>query len=430
MAVASDKKIIASIALLLDNDEEQERARNKEMSKRSIWTRPWLIRRKTDGAFHTLFKELKAEDSEGFKGYVRMDVPHFDELVRILSPSLRKQDTNMRECIKPEEMCCLTLRYLASGESFRSLEYQFRISKKAISYIIQEVCRAIIETIGKESFKTPQSKEEWMEIAEKFERRWNFPNGLGAVDGKHIVIQQPRKSGSHYRNYKGSDSIILMGMIGPEYEFLFADVGMNGRNSDGGNWSQSPLKLALESNAINLPDARPLPGRQNAVPFVCTGDDAFPLSSFMMKPYPQKGLTSEKRVFNYRLSRMRRISENGFGILANRWRVFRRPFSLEPEKVRAITVATITLHNWLRKDSIYGKVYVSRDLVDKEDVDTGTIINGSWRDDPPTESWHSLTPNKISNPSNNAKAIREEFKEYFYNEGCVTWQWRCARIDI
>ena len=60
-----------------------------------------------------------------------------------------------------------------------------------------------------------------MEIAEKFERRWNFPNGLSAVDGKHIVIQQPKNSGSHYRNYKGGDSIILMGMIGPEYEFLF-----------------------------------------------------------------------------------------------------------------------------------------------------------------------------------------------------------------
>ena len=60
---------------------------------------------------------------------------------------------------------------------------------------------------------------------------------------------------------------------------------------------------------------------------------------------------------------------------------------------------------------------MSRDLVDK-DVETGTIINGYWRDDPPTDTWH------------NAKAIREEFNEYFYNEGCVTWQCRCARIDI
>ena len=148
-----------------------------------------------------------------------------------------------------------------------------------------------------------------------------------------------------------------MGMIGPEYEFLFVDVGMNDRNSDGGNWSQSPLKSALVSGLLNLPDPTPLPARSRPVPYVCTGDDAFPLSSFMMKPYPQKGLTTDRRVFNYRLSRMRRISENGFGILANRWRVFRRPFSLEPEKVKVTSHAAITLHNWLRKDSTYRRVY-------------------------------------------------------------------------
>ena len=57
--------------------------------------------------------------------------------------------------------------------------------------------------------------------------------------------------------------MILMGMIEPEYEFLFAEVGMNVRNSDGGNWSQSPFKLALESGSLNLPDPTPLPGRSN-----------------------------------------------------------------------------------------------------------------------------------------------------------------------
>ena len=81
-----------------------------------------------------------------------------------------------------------------------------------------------------------------------------FANGLSGVDGKRIVLQQPKNSGSHYRNYQGSDSIILMGMIWPEYEFLFTDVGMDGRNSKGGNWSQSPLNLALQSRSLNLSD--------------------------------------------------------------------------------------------------------------------------------------------------------------------------------
>ena len=176
-----------------------------------------------------------------------------------------------------------------------------------------------------------------------------------------------------------------MEMIGPEYEFLFANVGMNGRNSDSGNWSQSPLNLSLESGLLNLPDPTALPGRSKSVPYVCRGDDAFPFSSFMMKPYPQKGLTTEKRVFNYRHSKMRRISKNGFGILANRWRVFRCPFSPDPEKVKVIALATITLHNWLRKDSSYGKVYIPSALVDNEDITTGKVTEGAWRKDAPTE---------------------------------------------
>ena len=55
--------------------------------------------------------------------------------------------------------------------------------------------------------------------------------------------------------------MILVGMISPEYEFLFGDVGMNGRNSDGGNWSKNPLKNASEINALNLPEPRTFPGR-------------------------------------------------------------------------------------------------------------------------------------------------------------------------
>ena len=98
-------------------------------------------------------------------------------------------------------------------------------------------------------------------------------------------------------------------MVGPEYEFLFVDVGINGRNSDGGNSSQSHLKNGLEKNTLNLSDPTPLHGGNYPLPYVCTRDDTFPLTAYMMKPYPQKNLSLEKRIFNYQLSRMRRISE-------------------------------------------------------------------------------------------------------------------------
>ena len=80
------------------------------------------------------------------------------------------------------------------------------------------------------------------------------------------MLQQPKSSGSYYRNYKGTDSIILLAMVGAEYEFLFVDARINGRNSDGGNSPQSRLKNGLEKNTLNLLDPTPLPGRNLPLP--------------------------------------------------------------------------------------------------------------------------------------------------------------------
>ena len=70
--------------------------------------------------------------------------------------------------------------------------------------------------------------EEWENISTKFMQRRSLLIGMGAGDGRHIVIKQPKNSGLHYRNYKGTDSIILLRMIGPEYEFSYVNVWMNG----------------------------------------------------------------------------------------------------------------------------------------------------------------------------------------------------------
>ena len=64
---------------------------------------------------------------------------------------------------------------------------------------------------------TPNTTEEWMNISQKLEHRWNFPNALGAIDGKHIVMNKPWHAGSEYYNYKGSESINLMAMCDGEY---------------------------------------------------------------------------------------------------------------------------------------------------------------------------------------------------------------------
>ena len=416
------RQALCTALLLLDEEEEIAR-RNR--AKRSIWVKPWLQRRAELGVYNNLFQELIERNS--LKDYIRMDRMHFYYLVERLYPYLLKDDTILRESIKPAAQVCVFLRYVASGETFRSLEYQFRISRRSIARIVDRVAEAIIEEMQGEYLKTPNTASKWLEIWEKFSQRWIFPNTIGAIDGKHIVLKQQRSnSGSHYRNYKGSDSIILLAVVGPEYEFLYAEVGMNGRNSDGGAWAQSPLKMALEDNTLNIPKPTPLSDGMD-IPYVLVGDDAFPLSHYMMKPYPQKNLCSDKRIFNYRLSRARRISENAFGILANRWRVFRKPFLLKPEKVKLITYSCLILHNFLRSESTSGKIYIPLNLLDFEDMSGN--IPGAWRIDVPKDSWLDLEPPVNRNPSRQAKDVREEFKRFFMNEGTVPWQWRAAQVE-
>lgn len=151
----------------------------------------------------------------------------------LLTPSLPKNDATMREHIKLEEMCCVALRYFASGESFRLLEYQFRIIKKAVSYIIEEVVVAIIKFLGETRLNTLVNADEWFKISQKVKDRWNFPNDINAVDGKQIISQEPKNSDFQYQKYKETNSIILLAIFGLGYEYLFGDVVMNGRNSDG-----------------------------------------------------------------------------------------------------------------------------------------------------------------------------------------------------
>ena len=154
------------------------------------------------------------------------------------------------------------------------------------------------------------------------------------------------------------------------------------------------LKKALAScdNPLNIPPLRPLPGATKPILFVLAGDEAFPLSTHMLKPYPRRNLMVEERIANYRISRGRRISENILGILGNRWHCFWASFLLQPRKVQQITVAILMLHNWLWGDRTSRGIYCPPTLIEREDPNTWELIPGSWRDDLPPESLLPLQP--------------------------------------
>ena len=140
--------------------------------------------------------------------------------------------------ISPRARLALAIRFLATGETFRSLSFQFCISRAAISYIVDEVCNAIIKNVGLLSLKFPETAAEWEAIASEFEEQWNYPNCVGAIGGEHLVMQQPPNSGSKFSNYKNTHSVDLLAVAGPHYNCIYADVGTNGRISDGRVWAK------------------------------------------------------------------------------------------------------------------------------------------------------------------------------------------------
>ena len=296
MSLVRKRKAAASVLLMLTFNEEEETVHAKRGK-----TRKWIKRREEKGYFNNIVEELRAEDTASYREMMRMDYETFQDILTAITPTIsKKQVQGGHKIISPAERLTLTLRYLATGESFKSLHYQFRIGRATISYIVREVCQAIFQTLGPVNMKVPSTEEEWATIALEFEQRWQFPNCIGAIDGKHVVMRPPPGCGSHYYNYKHTHSIVLMAVAGPNYEVLYADIGTNGRISDGGVWNKCGLLKSLEDGSLNIPASKPLPFGTDPVPHVLVGDDAFALRPFLMKPYPQRNLTIERRIFNYR----------------------------------------------------------------------------------------------------------------------------------
>jgi len=188
-----------------------------------------------------------------------------------------------------------------------------------VGLIVRIVCEVIWGWLGPLIMPEP-SQDIWKSSAGKFRDLWHFPNCLAAIDGKHVSIQCSIKGGSLYFKYNWFHSTVLLALVDAQYKFLTIDVGSYGKNSDGNIFSKSVIGKKLQTGTLNIPPNTPLVENAVPMPYFIVGDEAFPLKTYLLCPYSKhhQGGDKSKNVYNYRLSRARRVVANAFGILASR----------------------------------------------------------------------------------------------------------------
>ena len=125
------------------------------------------------------------------------------------------------------------------------IAYNFRIGVLTARQIILDACTVLWDALASIHMPVP-SKVEWHTTADDFFVRWNFPNCIGAIDGKHIMIQCPVTSGSLFYNYKSYFSIVLLAVTSADFRFVMVDIGAYGSSNDIGVLNNTALCKCLK----------------------------------------------------------------------------------------------------------------------------------------------------------------------------------------
>ena len=161
------------------------------------------------GGFSLLVNQIEQRDHEYFRKCFEMSPQKFTERYNLVAPDITNKSTNTREAISAKQ-------------------------RLAVGRIVFETCQAIWNRLNEAGWMTtPNTEEQWVQIADEFEYHWNFPNCLGAIDGEHINMFASPNAGSAYYNYKGRHSFVLMAVCDAKYRFIMVEIGQCGRQSDG-----------------------------------------------------------------------------------------------------------------------------------------------------------------------------------------------------
>ncbi|XP_043479941.1 uncharacterized protein LOC122509765 [Leptopilina heterotoma] len=228
----------------------------------------------------------------------RMTPDQFNLLYSMIEHRLQK--FSLRRPLPKRLRLILTLNFLAHGDSTKTTSTLFYIGRSTTYKIVHEVCSVIWDCLSPR-YLAVKDAFDWQIVARSYFEKWNFPNCLGAIDGKEIRIKKPPHSGSLFWNYKKFFSFKLLAACDAHLRFTWIDVGDYGSVSDASAFLYTDLYTALEHNELDLPPAAAIPRTNIVVPYAFVGDAIFPFRNYLMKPFDRNHRLTERQIYyNYR----------------------------------------------------------------------------------------------------------------------------------
>lgn len=145
---------------------KKRRTIKDRQKERRFWVHPINEKREQLGVYANLIQELRLDtDNRRFVKYLRMTPENFDYVLQLVAPLIAKEDTNMREAIKPGVKLAVTLHHLAEGSSHAAISAHYRLGRSTVSGIIEETCKALWDVLQPIYMQAPRGPDQWKAVA-------------------------------------------------------------------------------------------------------------------------------------------------------------------------------------------------------------------------------------------------------------------------
>ncbi|XP_008397501.1 putative nuclease HARBI1 [Poecilia reticulata] len=312
-----------------------------------IRTRPWTTTPRSDWWERVVMTEFQPSD---WLDKFRMSQETFFYLCEKLRPRLARQDTSFRLALPVEKRVAVALWRLASNVEYRTISALFGVGKSTVCRCVRDMCHAIVALLSS-TYLRPPTEQELEESAQLFHSYLGFPHCVAAITTLHTAIITPSSNASDYANPAGWLSVLSQVAISGQGYFWDVCASFPGGTDPAEILQNSALWATAAEGGLSPAQTPVFMGKP--LGYVLLGEACYPLQSWLMKAYPEQksrrgcrtALLEPQQLFNRRLSRALRSSEEALLRLRARWQCLSKRNDCGLDVVPTMMLACCILHN-------------------------------------------------------------------------------------